>query len=507
MADTNNKHQFLVVIQDFTDEGCYARRMEARPKHLAMAESSYPNYIVCGGAIFDSHKTRKMVGSAMICLAESEEELRKKINQDPYVIGKVWERWDIYPYRNGSISSLSGMKRPANAPKKKKSDSPLDDSDDEDESIAESLSSSDAWWFPVMGSIVLFSLYLMFRYLDKKYINILITGYFSIMGCAAISKTALMVTKKVIPVSFLKRHVEKYKVTLSKGSKRLSHVNFTVVHFMLLGASVIFTAYYSITKNWIAANVFGLSFSINAIQLLSLDSFKTGMIMLSGLFFYDIFWVFGTEVMVSVAKNFDAPIKVIWPRDIISFVLDSTKQEHPFTMLGLGDIVIPGIFVALCLRFDRHMSWNRNPVGQFRSTDFPKPYFTACLIAYFIGLATTMAVMHIFHAAQPALLYLSPACILSSLITAASRGELKDLFAYTTEEEENDDKKNKKKSKEQEVDVEPEIPVNDDEEQQQQQQQQQSGADDEEEMEDFVAVPPGGSPKKKKGSKASRKKK
>jgi hypothetical protein len=33
----------------------------------------------------------------------------------------------------------------------------------------------------------------------------------------------------------------------------------------------------------------------------------------SGLFFYDIFWVFFTPVMVSVAKSFDAPIKVSIP--------------------------------------------------------------------------------------------------------------------------------------------------------------------------------------------------
>lgn len=87
--------------------------------------------------------------------------------------------------------------------------------------------------------------------------------------------------------------------------------------------------------------MFGLSFAINAIQLLSLDSFKTGMILLSGLFFYDIFWVFGTEVMVSVAKNFDAPIKLVWPRDIIG-VLSGTLEKTEFSMLGLGDIVIPG---------------------------------------------------------------------------------------------------------------------------------------------------------------------
>lgn len=34
----------------------------------------------------------------------------------------------------------------------------------------------------------------------------------------------------------------------------------------------------------------------------------------AGLFLYDIFWVFYTPVMVSVAKNFDAPIKLLFPR-------------------------------------------------------------------------------------------------------------------------------------------------------------------------------------------------
>ena len=33
-----------------------------------------------------------------------------------------------------------------------------------------------------------------------------------------------------------------------------------------------------------------------------------------GLFFYDIFWVFGTDVMVTVAKSFEAPIKLVFPQ-------------------------------------------------------------------------------------------------------------------------------------------------------------------------------------------------
>jgi minor histocompatibility antigen H13 len=55
------------------------------------------------------------------------------------------------------------------------------------------------------------------------------------------------------------------------------------------------------------------------------------------------------------------------------------------------------------------------------------------LTFYFAGLATTMAVMHTFKAAQPALLYLSPACILSTMLVAAVSGELSQVFKFTTE--------------------------------------------------------------------------
>lgn len=62
-------------------------------------------------------------------------------------------------------------------------------------------------------------------------------------------------------------------------------------------------------QHWIANNLFGLAFAINGIEFLSLNSVTTGCTLLGGLFVYDIFWVFGTNVMVTVAKSFEAPIK------------------------------------------------------------------------------------------------------------------------------------------------------------------------------------------------------
>jgi minor histocompatibility antigen H13 len=70
-------------------------------------------------------------------------------------------------------------------------------------------------------------------------------------------------------------------------------------------------------------------------------------------------------------------------------------------MLGLGDVVIPGCFIALALRYDYHRYSKTT-----QKASFTKPYFYAALVSYIIGLVTTMTVMHIFKSAQPALLYL-----------------------------------------------------------------------------------------------------
>lgn len=172
--------------------------------------------------------------------------------------------------------------------------------------------------------------------------------------------------------------------------------------------------------------------------------------------------------MVSVAKGLEAPIKLVWPKDAgVAFVADLAKKvgyecaclnkvisdENPgLTLLGLGDIVLPGVFVALCLRLDlhmetvRHFDQKKTGLPPTATDKFAKPYFTTCLIAYFLGLLTTVVVMHNFKAAQPALLYLSPACIGSVALLSAARGEFKQAWSWTTEDDDKEDKAEEKKS-------------------------------------------------------------
>ena len=192
----------------------------------------------------------------------------------------------------------------------------------------------------------------------------------------------------------------------------------------------------------------------------------------------DIFWVFGTEVMVSVAKNVKGPLLLLFPRKFADLMAE-TKGE--FSMLGLGDIVIPGLFIALLLRLDTvkylrslisaHAAVTASataatsttvdaatatatasdaaqtvkPAGaeggvllpmleDIQGCAYSTPYFTATLISYVLGLLMTVFVMYYFNAAQPALLYLVPCCLLSSYGTSLSLGEFKTVFWVYNEE-------------------------------------------------------------------------
>ncbi|KAJ2656045.1 hypothetical protein IW148_005797 [Coemansia sp. RSA 1199] len=351
----------------------------------------------------------------------------------------------VAPIYFGSFSSLDRLKSMHKKKREHDEFGEFSDSEDEEDET-EAVSSEDAYMFPVYGSVALFSMYLVFKYLNTEWVNFLLSAYFAVLGVAALAQVGVRIVKGTTGLK-----LPLYHVHLVHRHKTMLHLRFSNLHLAMLGVSMVLTGVYLFSKNWVISNLLGLAFSFSAITLIRLDSFKSGMIMLAGLFAYDIFWVFGTEVMVSVAKNFDAPIKVVFPKDV--FPADGKLQ---FTMLGLGDIVVPGIFLALALRFDRHqylanLGYDKEKAlpkalnGKHRGFGFPVPYFTSCMGAYVAGLATTISVMHVFKAAQPALLYLSPACILAVVATAFARGEVKQVFAYT--EESKDEEKDVKPTK------------------------------------------------------------
>lgn len=302
----------------------------------------------------------------------------------------------------------------------------------------ETLKQEDAYQFPLFGSLSLFSLYCAFKFLGQELVNLLIGAYFGAVGCGALAFTLIPLFVAVFPASLSKPTLgwEK-KITHSLPSWLFESpldlgLKFALTDLVAFIVAAFVVYLYFQERHWTLNNILGICFCLQGIERFSLGTYKIGAILLVGLFFYDIFWVFGTDVMVTVAKNLNGPIKLLFPRTLIP---DEETGKIDLSLLGLGDIVIPGFFLSLLLRFDASLA-NVETTNINIHESFPKPYFHSALIAYVLGLATTLFVMIQFNAAQPALLYLVPACLGSSFLCAHLRGEVKELLAYSEEEEE-----------------------------------------------------------------------
>jgi minor histocompatibility antigen H13 len=194
-------------------------------------------------------------------------------------------------------------------------------------------------------------------------------------------------------------------------------------------------------------------------------------------------------MMVTVAKSLDVPIKLVIPRPD-----NPNKPGIPqYSMLGLGDIVLPGMMIGLALRYDlhRHYLKQQQPKGDTASLadektpssaiavvkakyiavvkakyiapgnfwsskfwtsswfgtqsrlpasvqtgSFKKTYFWTSVVGYIVGMIATLVVMQWFQHAQPALLYLVPGVIIPLWGSAYLRGDLKEMWNFTEASEE-----------------------------------------------------------------------
>lgn len=74
-----------------------------------------------------------------------------------------------------------------------------------------------------------------------------------------------------------------------------------------------------------------------------------------------------------------------------------------FSLLGLGDIVLPGLFVALLLRFDASLEDEKRRINGTQPSEhyaFRKPFFTANLVAYALGLSVVLWLVYSMNMGQ-----------------------------------------------------------------------------------------------------------
>lgn len=259
-----------------------------------------------------------------------------------------------------------------------------------DKSRQQHLTSSEASSFPVVASCMLVGLFLAFRLVGTSLVNQMIGYYFLVFSCAGL-------------YYFL-----------------LPMVRFRPVAGLL---AVGLSAAYFFTRHWSLNNALAIALATSALEQIRIPSFLIGLGLEAGLFFFDIFWVFGTRVMIDVATKFDGPIKVTFPSQPFNMTLND-EGKRPMSLLGLGDIVVPGIFLAMLLHFDASRA---RASGQKTVTPV---YFVTTLLAYVAAFLVTFVIGMATKHGQPALLYLVPAIVIAPIVTATLRGELGMLFTY-----------------------------------------------------------------------------
>ena len=438
----------------------------------------------------------------------------------------------IFPIYAGAHASLS---RPSSAAKPSKGTKKRDDDFEEQEQTMEGLGPIDALLLPLAAGFVLVSLYFLIKWLeDPALLNKILNWYFAVLGVWSLARMfrdgMSLFTSFVFPDMYnmdgsiweIDAKHRRSKLVSSSSVERRSPVpvpsstlpllskatdrmwalrellsrqldvrvyihRILQAHFKIdpQGIAGLFLAiaavlYFNlIDKLWWLTNLLGFSFAYSSLQIMSPTTSWTGTLILGVLFVYDIYFVFFTPVMVTVATKLDIPAKLVFPRP----TRPAEDPERALFMLGLGDIVLPGMMIGFALRFDLYLFYLRKQTRQtiknsvdmengtndqsskkadnsevvkatwhtatggwgerfwtpkndllrskrFKGIVFPKTYFRASLIGYFLAMICTLVVMDIYGHAQPALLYLVPGVLASLWGTALVKGDIKALWAF-----------------------------------------------------------------------------
>merc|ERR1719225_2501304 len=125
------------------------------------------------------------------------------------------------------------------------------------------------------------------------------------------------------------------------------------------------------------------------------------------------------------APRLSLPGKLVFP---------SSHTAGHFSMLGLGDVVMPGLLLCFVMRYD---AYKRAQAARMAENGIPLPanwlrisYFHCSLMGYFLGLLTATISSEVFKAAQPALLYLVPFTLFPLFGMAWLKGDLRIFVLY-----------------------------------------------------------------------------
>jgi hypothetical protein len=138
----------------------------------------------------------------------------------------------------------------------------------------------------------------------------------------------------------------------------ISYLTLAVSPFCIVFA-VLWAVYRVHSFAWIGQDVLGIALIITVLQIVHVPNLKVGTVLLSCAFLYDIFWVFVSKklfhesVMIVVARGDKSG------EDGIPMLLKIPRMFDPwggYSIIGFGDILLPGLLIAFALRFNIHTS-------------------------------------------------------------------------------------------------------------------------------------------------------
>ncbi|XP_048320974.2 signal peptide peptidase-like 4 [Ziziphus jujuba] len=201
----------------------------------------------------------------------------------------------------------------------------------------------------------------------------------------------------------------------------VSYLTLAVLPFCMVLAVVWAVYRRRISYAWIGQDILGIALILTVLQIVRIPNLKVGTVLLSCAFLYDIFWVFVSKwwfdesVMIVVARGDKSG------EDGIPMLLKIPRMFDPwggYSIIGFGDIILPGLVVAFSLRYD----WLANK----RLRD---GYFVWAMTAYGLGLLITYVALNLMDGhGQPALLYIVPFTLGTFLTLGKKRGDLKILW-------------------------------------------------------------------------------
>ena len=270
-----------------------------------------------------------------------------------------------------------------------------------------------AFWFVIMASAVLLILFYSMQHWVFVVMR-LVFSFASFQGLYVICFEALMSRRKSTS--------RDSRVLLPiVGSVHLLAIPAAVFAGLIVATWLIFR---QATWAWMLQDIMGLSFLVNVLRLVHLPNFKVATILLCCAMLYDIFWVyvqphlFGKKsVMVAVARGGDEgeslPMLFLFPR---------ASSPGDFSMLGYGDVILPGLLIVHNLLFD-------NRKRDFSDTRYY--YFFWSMVAYVVGMCLTFTALYFEvggQGGQPALTYLVPTVVGTTGILAWKHDDLSDMW-------------------------------------------------------------------------------